>query len=95
MNIKWGHGIDVLTRPLCGGCADLKKRLKKAGIPFRAWNTATVNGLAVAAWYDSPTLLPAVAIDGVLLKHGGDPDALFKAIQRARETTNVEDRVRF
>lgn len=87
MNTKWGHGIDVLTRPLCGGCKDLKKRLKDAGIPFRAWNTETATGTAVAAWYDSPPLLPAVAIDGVLIAPGGDPVALFEAIQRARETT--------
>ena len=82
--VEWGDGVEVLTRAMCGGCQDLKRRLKEAGIAFRELDVATLDGRAAAAWYDDPGLLPAVAIDGRLIEAGGDVDALFEAVLKRR-----------
>ena len=72
--------VEVITRQLCGGCQELKKRLSEAGVEYVEHDTETVDGLATWAWYDAPELLPAVAVDGRLLDPIGDVDALFEAI---------------
>ena len=82
--IDWGDGIEILTRPLCSGCQDLKRRLVEAGVAFRELDVATLDGRAAAAWYGDPGLLPAVAIDGRLIDAGGDVDALFEAVLKRR-----------
>ena len=82
--VEWGDGVEVLTRAMCGGCQDLKRRLKEAGIAFRELDVATLDGRAAAAWYDDPGLLPAVAVDGRLIDMGGDVDALFEAVLKRR-----------
>jgi len=82
----WGDGVEVLTRAMCGGCQDLKRRLKEVGIAFRELDVATVDGRAAAAWYGDPGLLPAVAIDGQLLGSEGDVAALFKAVVERRKS---------
>ena len=82
--VDWGDGVEVLTRAMCGGCQDLKRRLKEAGIAFRELDVATLDGRAAATWYDDPGLLPAVAIDGRLIEAGGDVDALFEAVLKRR-----------
>ena len=81
--VEWGDGVEVLTRAMCGGCQELKRRLTKAGIAFRELDVDTVDGRAAAAWYDSPAVLPAVAIDGQRIEGDGDPDALFDAVIQA------------
>lgn len=80
----WGDGVEVLTRAMCSGCQDLKRRLKEAGIAFRELDVATLDGRAAAAWYGDPGLLPAVAIDGLLIEAGGDVNALFEAVLKRR-----------
>ena len=75
--VDWGDGIEVLTRALCGGCQELKRRLKEAGIAFRELDVATLDGRAAAAWYGDPELLPAMAVNGRLLKGSGDPAKLL------------------
>ena len=77
---NWGDGVEVLTRALCGGCQELKRRLTQAGIAFRELDVATVDGRAASAWYGDPELLPAVAVDGHLLGRDGDVDALFSSV---------------
>ena len=72
--------VEVITRRLCGGCQDLKKKLSKAGVEFAERDVETVDGLAAWAWYGAPALLPAVAIGGQLLPAAGNVDALFEAI---------------
>ena len=82
--VDWGDGVEVLTRAMCGGCQDLKRRLKEAGIAFRELDMATVDGRAATAWYGDPGLLPAVAIDGRLIEVNGDVDALFETVLKRR-----------
>jgi len=72
--------VELITRRLCGGCQELKRRLKDAGVEYVEHDTETVDGLAAWAWYDAPELLPAVAVDGRLIDASGDVEALFKAI---------------
>ncbi|MFW6159070.1 MAG: hypothetical protein ACOC8E_06920 [Planctomycetota bacterium] len=74
--------VEVITRPLCGGCQELKRKLSDAGVEFVEHDTETIDGLAAWAWYDAPDLVPAAAVDGRLLPNAGDPDALFEAITR-------------
>ena len=81
--VKWGDGVEVLTRAMCGGCQDLKRRLKEAGIAFQELDVATVDGRAAAAWYDDPPLLPAAAVDGQLIEAGSEVHVLFKAVENA------------
>jgi hypothetical protein len=76
--------IEILTRPLWGGCQELKRRLTDAGVPFVECDVATSDGLAAWAWYDAPPLLPCVAVDGRLLDGSGDPDGLFEAITKGK-----------
>lgn len=83
--LLWGRGIEVLTRPLCGACAALKRRLRRAGIPFREWSHGALDGLAVWAYYDAPAVAPAVAIDGRLIEGSGDADQLFAEVLRHQE----------
>ncbi|MFO7899767.1 MAG: glutaredoxin domain-containing protein [Planctomycetota bacterium] len=84
--------IEIITRRLCGGCQELKRRLKETGIEYVEHDAETVDGLAAWAWYDAPALVPAVAIDGRLLPGVGDPDALFEAvITGAQETERAND----
>ncbi|HOF18420.1 MAG TPA: glutaredoxin domain-containing protein [Phycisphaerae bacterium] len=82
--VDWGDGVEVLTRAMCSGCQELKRRLTEAGIAFRELDVATVDGRAATAWYGDPGLLPAVAIDGRLIESGGDVDALFEAVLKRR-----------
>jgi glutaredoxin len=82
--VDWGDGVEVLTRAMCGGCQELKRRLKEAGIAFRELDVATVDGRAAAAWYGDPGLLPAMAIDGQLVEMSGDVDRLFEAVMKRR-----------
>jgi len=77
--------VEIITRRLCGGCQELKHRLSEAGVEFVEHDTDTVDGLAAWAWYGSPALLPAVAVDGRLLLGAGNVAALFEAITRAAE----------
>jgi glutaredoxin len=77
-----GPKVEVITRRLCGGCQDLKRRLEDAGVEYVEHDTETSDGLAAWAWYDAPGLLPAVAIGGRLLPNAGDAEALFKAIKQ-------------
>ena len=72
--------VEVITRRLCGGCQELKRRLSEADVQFVEHDIETVDGLAAWAWYDAPELLPAVAVDGRRLDASGDVDALFEAI---------------
>ena len=88
--VDWGDGVEVLTRAMCSGCQELKRRLKEAGIAFRELDVATLDGRAAAAWYGDPGLLPAVAIDGRLIESGGDVDALFEALIRTVKGTHHE-----
>lgn len=74
--------VEILTRRLCGGCQELRRKLSEAGVEFVEHDTETADGLAAWAWYGAPDLLPAVAIDGRRLSGAGDPDALFEAITR-------------
>ena len=90
--VEWGEGVEVLTRRMCGGCQDLKRRLAEAGIAFRELDVDTVNGRAAAAWYDSPAILPAVAIDGQLIDGKGDPAALFNAVKTKSERRPEDER---
>ena len=80
--VDWGDGVEVLTRAMCGGCQELKRRLTETGIAFRELDVATLDGRAATAWDGDPGLLPAVAIDGRLLEVSGDVDALFEALMR-------------
>ena len=77
-----GPKVEIITRRLCGGCQDLKRRLKEAGIQYVEHDTETVDGLAAWAWYDAPALLPAVAVGGRLLPNAGDVEALFEAVRQ-------------
>ena len=77
--------VEIITRRLCGGCQELKRRLSEAGVEFVERDAETADGLAAWAWYDAPGLLPAVVIDGRLLQNAGDMDALFEAIAEADE----------
>ena len=88
--VAWGDGVEVLTRAMCGGCQELKRRLKEGGIAFRELDVATVDGRAAAAWYGDPGLLPAVAINGRLLDASGNMDVLFEAIVELRSGENHE-----
>jgi len=81
--VTWGTGVEVLTRRLCGGCQELKRRLREAGIPFRELDIDSVDGLAAWAYYGAPAVSPAVAIDGRLIDRDGDVDALFEEVVRA------------
>lgn len=72
--------VEIITRRLCGGCQELKRRLKSAGVEYVEHDTETPDGLAAWAWYDAPELLPAVAVNGRLLPNAGDVDALFEVI---------------
>jgi len=74
--------VELITRRLCGGCQELKRRLSEAGVEFVEHDTETPDGLAAWAWYDAPELLPAVAVDGQLLDGSGDVEALFETITR-------------
>jgi len=80
--VTWGTGVEVLSRRLCGGCQELKHRLREAGIPFRELDIDTVDGCAAWAYYGAPAVSPAVAIDGRLIDRDGDVDALFEAVMR-------------
>ncbi len=82
--VKWGTGVEVLTRRLCGGCQELKHRLREANIPFHELDIDTVDGLAAWAYYGAPAVSPAVAIDGRLVDGSGDVDALFEAVVRSQ-----------
>lgn len=81
--VEWGEGVEILTRPMCGGCLDLKRRLAEAGIDFRELDVDTADGRAAAAWYDSPALLPAVAVNGQLIEGSGDVAALVDTVMKA------------
>lgn len=81
VRIDWGDGVDVLTRAMCGGCLEFKRRLAEAGIAFHEWDIDTADGRAAAAWYDSPALLPTVAVHGQLIEANGDPAVLFDAVK--------------
>ena len=85
--MDWGDGIEVLTRALCGGCQELKRRLKEAGIAFRELDVATLDGRAAAAWYGDPELLPAMAVNGRLLEGSGDPETLLAEARRDLQET--------
>ena len=74
--------VELMTRRLCGGCQELKRRLAKAGVEFVERDAETVDGLAAWAWYDAPEVLPAAAVDGRLLPGAGDIDALFAAVMK-------------
>ena len=78
--------VEIITRRLCGGCQELKRRLSEAGVEYVEHDTETADGLAAWAWYDAPDLLPTVAIDGRLLPGAGDVDTLFEAITQSIET---------
>lgn len=85
----WGEGVEILTRRMCGGCQELKRRLRDAGIMFRELDIDTVDGQAAAAWYDSPALLSAVAVNGRLLEGAGDVDKLLADLcKEIREELN-------
>mgnify|MGYP001159389031 CR=1 FL=1 len=91
--MKWvecGDGVEVLTRAMCIGCQELKRRLAEAGIAFRELDVATLDGRAAAAWYGDPGLLPAVAIDGRLIESNGDVDALFQTVTRLAKEEHHE-----
>ena len=77
--------VEIITRRLCGGCQELKRRLSEAGVEYVEHDTETPDGLAAWAWYDAPALLPAVVIDGQLLPGAGDVGALFEAITQSTE----------
>jgi glutaredoxin len=83
--------IEIITRRLCGGCQELKRRLTKAGVEFVEHDTETPDGLAAWAWYDAPELLPGVVVDGRLLPNSGDADALFEAILATTEAGEPAD----
>ena len=78
--VPWGRGVEVLTRPMCGGCHSLVVRLAWLGIRFRRLSIDTEDGLAAWAYYGAPPVSPAAAIDGQLIDGGGDPDQLFHAV---------------
>ena len=79
----WGEGVEILTRRMCSGCRELKRHLRDAEIAFRELDVDTADGRAAAAWYDSPSLLPTVAIDGQLIEGNGESAALFDAVMEA------------
>jgi len=64
--------VEIITRRMCGGCQDLKRRLAEAGIEFTEYDADTADGMAVWAWYGAPSILPAVVVDGCLLPSAGD-----------------------
>jgi glutaredoxin len=76
--------IEVITRPRCGGCQELKARLSEAGLSFTEYDAETPDGLAVWAWYDAPEQLPALALDGHLLPGSGNPERLFEALTKGK-----------
>ena len=75
--------VEIITRRLCGGCQELKRRLSRAGVSFIERDTETIDGLAAWAWRDAPNPLPAAVIDGRLLPNAGDATALNEAIERS------------
>jgi hypothetical protein len=83
--------IEIITRRLCGGCQESKRRLKSAGVEYVEHDTETPDGLAAWAWYDAPELLPAAAVDGRRLDASGDVDALLEAILAATEAGGPGD----
>ena len=86
--VQWGcSGVEVLSRAICGGCQELKRRLQNAGIEYLDLDVATVDGRGGAAWYDEPEVLPAAAVDGRLLQNAGDADALMREIETYEKTT--------
>ena len=59
--------IEVLTRPGCSGCEQIKKLLSDKKIKFVEHDISTIDGLAMAAWYDNPDTVPQVAVNGILV----------------------------
>jgi len=74
--------VEVFTQPSCGACGELKRLLREAGIELIEHDVTTLDGRVVAAWHGSPTILPAVAVDGEPLFEAGDAQAVLAAVNK-------------
>ena len=57
--------IEVISHPMCSGCAELKRTLARAGLIFWVHDVTGWAGLAVAAFHDvKDGPFPVVIVNG-------------------------------